>query len=404
MLCLIASSSFAQRTFSGYVEVAHGYVRDLNGEIRSIKGLKLPFVAEQIEVRPMSELQRDPQIFPPRGADNSTVFHADSGQSAYGIIEDPDPSSLDDLVLAGGAGVPWQNLMFGVDIGAQRNFLIRWRVFDTFVQGRGPGVSAFDDVIADFGVIYPATAPGTYKITISVAAAGVVCPNSTIYMAQQFRTPDPSGNGPFDLAMKNVYNSGGPVSTGSSENVFWLDVNLDGIYDEDEVDYFGEQLFANHLRSITVSGSQDTLVPFSATIVGGVLDGGDITDLFFQDNSYYSIRTTPPLAPIVLEVEGVSPSASIITLRFLVIAKARMGGGNLRVELWNYQTNQYDSVGLHDLSASDQTFEVLIQTNASRYVNPSNRRVKSRLTGNQALRSSRSWFVDFDRTAWIITR
>jgi hypothetical protein len=403
-LCALGAAAGAQPVaHHGVVEVAFGYVRDADGTVRSLKGLKLPYYAEPIQAAPVGSTRPVPEVWTDRSS--TTVYNADSG-TGYGIVDGADPSSLDDLVLAGGVGVPWKHLTFGVDIGAQRNFLIRWIVYDTYVQGLGPGVSAFtQSAVWDFGVIYPATAPGTYKITIDVAAAGIAVPTSTIYMAQQFRAPNPNGQGAFDTAMKTVYNSSGPVSVGTSQNNFWYDHDpLDGIYDETETDWFGEQSFANHLRAITVAGTQDNLVPATATVEQGLLVGGDLIDLWYSDNQFYSVRNAAPGDPVAIVLESQSPSASILSMTFRAEAKS-LQQGVLKVELFNYQTNAYDEVATLNLSNVKQSTQVTITNNPSKYVNSANRRVRARLVGSPPpLRSIRTWILDVDMAGWTITR
>jgi hypothetical protein len=406
-------------SFTGTVEVSFGKVRGLDGTWRSVKGLRLPFFAQRIQAAPIGK-GTVKILGGGGGEDGTTVFNADAG-SNYGFIEDPDPSSLDDMTMVGAAGKPWENLTFGVDIGVQHNFLIRWTVYDSMVAGRGHDASAFEPYfpnnnppiigIADFGVIFPATAPGTWKITISVEAAGVVCPDNGVFMAQQFREPQLNGEGPFDLAMRNVYNSSAPVTVGSSDNVFWYDWDTrNGIYSEDEADNFGEGTFANLLRTITVtsSGQQNVISPFSVAIPQGYFVSGELPDVMQSDDLYYKgkprynvSRATPPLQ---IEVEGLSPVASVLSFKFSAEVAASSSGGQLLLYLFNYSTNLYDLVSTTTISNTDTLIEVPITANISRYINQTNRRMKSKIGFKPPNTISRSWTGRVDHTFWTITR
>ena len=60
------------------------------------------------------------------------------------------------------------------------------------------------DMMADFGgfVTLPV---GTWDVTVNIAIVGCVIPDGEFYMAQQFREPDPTGEGAFDTAYSTVF-------------------------------------------------------------------------------------------------------------------------------------------------------------------------------------------------------
>lgn len=406
----LIAPALAQNRFAGTVRVAFGHVRDRDGSWRSIAGLELPYVAERITATPLHVIPGQAKIPPSNGFHppvTSTVYKADAGDG-YGVVDGDDPSSVDDIVMQGGAGLPWQNLTFGIEINLQHSFLIRWRGRNSYVTGRGPGVGAFDNEFADFGVIYPATSPGTYKITISVAAAGVVSPSDTVFLAQQFRTTQPDGEGAFDLAMNNVYNSSADVNIGHSDNVFWYDFDpLNGIYAEDEIDNFGDTLFANLLTTITISGSQDTLVPFTFSMIHGTQVSGDVTSFWYSDDdkfvalpSYAGSRADVPLQVVV---EGISPTSTVNSLTFTVESSATQAGGTQSVQLFNYTTSAWDTIDTRALGATDATMSITLTNLPSKYINSSTRHLKAQISITPGSGGSRGYQAKIDRAAWITT-
>lgn len=434
LLGLVSAFSLAadqQKIYRGYVTVAFGHVRQADGTMRDISGMKLPMTIEPIDAKAIKKIKRSELNYKvpavtaraPRAADPfeglyaslatyrpvppvlaSTVYSCDTG--VYGIIDGDDPSSLDDIVMSGGANQPWQNLTFGIDFGAVHTFLIRWICYRNYTEGLGHDAMAFSNWFADFGVIFPSNqipATGTHKVTISVAAAGVTAPDDTMFMAQQFRTPQPDGNGPFDTSMNNVYNTSGPPTIGNSDNVIWYDWDpLNGIYAEDEIDNFGEGTQANHLRTITVSGTTDTLVPFSAVLESGVFNAGELPDLWVSDDSYY--MATQILAPVRLTVTGLSPTATVTSLKFSCDAHTAKAIGVRRIKLWNYQTSQYDLVDTRSNTTTDQVAEITITNNPSKYVNASNRQVKAQVEFDVLFSAGTvRWAVFMDRTNWVVT-
>src|SRR5688500_6274474 len=86
--------------YSGTIYVPFGYARQVDGTMKPTRGLLLPFTARRIHAVPIKDVK---PVDPP-GEDATTVFNADAG-SGYGYIEDPDPSSLDDIVMQGGANL-----------------------------------------------------------------------------------------------------------------------------------------------------------------------------------------------------------------------------------------------------------------------------------------------------------
>jgi hypothetical protein len=419
---------------SGTLTVSFGKVRNIDGSMRSIKGMQLPFTAEPIEARILHRSkakQHGPFVANPTAPGTyrapaspaavllasvarppvflATVFNADAG-SGYGVIEGSDPTSLDDMVMAGGANLPWQNLTFGIDIADVHAFLIRWRCYTNYTEGFGHDVSAFSGEFADFGVIFQANqnpGVGTWKITINVAAAGVVAPSDTAFMAQQFRSTQPNGEGPFDTAMRNVYNSSAPPTIGSSDNVFWYDWDaMNGIYAEDEIDNFGEGTFANLLRTITVNGTQDTLVPFTFQLLRGNHFSGDVTDFWYSDDSWYraSADFSGVGAPIQVTVTGISSVATVNSIRFIAEMKGFTASGTQTVKLWNYLTSAYDTIDSRPITTADQTVDVTITNNPSKYINASNRNVKSLIELSPVpQRTVRNWIGSIDRAVWITT-
>ena len=421
--------------FSGTVQVAFGHVRNPDGSLRSVAGLTLPFYAERIRATRLHTRRAklsgpfDASIEVPRFARKpfteplptfeaasrppamfaSTVFNADSG--SYGVVGGTDPSAADDMVLQGGANIPWQNLTFGADIASVHSFLIRWIGFTNYTEGLGQDTSAFSGTFADFGVIFPSSqipSAGIYKITISVAAAGVVAPQDNIFLAQQYRSTQPDGEGPFDTAVSNVYNPDAPASIGSSDNIFWYDEDpLNGIYTEAETDNFGDSQYANLLRTITVNGSQNTLVPFSYTLDVGFPKAGSLTDLWYSDDSWVTAAPNYAIArgmsPIELTFTGLSSTANITSLTFLAETGASTGGGSQVLSLWNYTTGAYEVVDTRTIPQADTLFSITKTNLPSKYVNQTNKNVKAHLAFNPPSNTTRGWFLRVDLANWTVT-
>jgi len=449
VLTALACNSLAadrRNVVSGTMTVAFGWVKDANGVKHSVKGLKLPYTAERITARKLSSHPipgvPSKQVIPPNkglslvgaaspvGTSNvlyaynvgsllsalptyfaQTVYLADTNNNDYGVIETDDPSSLDDMSMQNGSGLPWQNLTFGMDMSAfVSSFWVEWRCWTAYVTGRGHNNQAFDNEFAFFGgPLSSNPGVGTWKITVNVASAGVVAPTDNIYVAQQFREPNLVGEGPFITELKNVYNPAAPPTIGASENFFWYDWDdLNGVYAEDEIDTFGEGTYANLLFGLTTNGTVDNLNPFAYTIKVGSYVSGELIDTWFSDNTRLvgsaAWNTQRGVDPYQIEFDGLAASANVTSLRISMEGSGSIAGGTVRVLLFNYLTNTFDLVDTQSVSSTDTLSEVTITSNPAKYVNSTNRRMKAKVSVNPPANGSRNWNFRIDKLGWTITR
>lgn len=409
LLCsMIGAASAQSGKPDGFIDVTFGHVRGPGGSVINLAGLKLPYTIHPIKANPL-QIQSGAGTFgggtsgPPP---NTTAYLADAG-TGYGY-PDPCASSLDDIVMTqAGVNTPWKTIMFGMNVAATHQCLIRWIIYDTYTPGGQAGQSAFSHVVADFGGYLSGQAPGTYQLTVDVSPAGVVCDQATIFVAQQFRAPQADGNGAFDDSIATVFSPVAAPQIGSSDNVFWYDINDTGIYDDTMQDNFGDTNFANFLFGITVGGSQDTLVPFSYTVDNGTYVSGDVTSLWYTDASYLTVRGKLPPSlstPVArVTVEGLASSITATSITFSLTSGTTNGGGTQKIELFNYVTNAWDVVDSEPLPISDTAYNITVTSSPSKYVNQSNRHVKARVSAFKANLPALNWVVRLDKTNWIIT-
>lgn len=430
--------------FSGTIKLEFGWVKDASGTVRSVKGLVLPLYGERIDAVPIkrSQLTGGSRTYNPLPAprvvrfmnsfsqgitpkhggiiptgSSTTIYNADAG-GGYGYIdpaEFDDPSSLDDHVLSAGSGLPWENLTFGANVADPHRVLLRWRCYTTYNGSAQAGVDAFSGEFADFGGYIAGStfpAPGSWKLTVGVAPAGVVAPQNSIYVAQQFRVPSTpeDGEGAFDGSFRNIYNVLAEPSVGSSLNQFWFDWEPeDGIYTTNEVDILsGENSFSNFLHTITASGSVDTLLPISFTVVKGRNPTGSFFDLWFSDDTWVTLQPTlfaiTGVPPLQMSFEGVAASTSAQSLKIHTECASLSGASTMRVYLYNFTTSQYELLVTKPAPGSDTVTEFTVTTNPSRFINGSDRHVRALLTYTPGVFSTASWRVRWDRLVWVVTR
>ncbi|MBA3727086.1 MAG: hypothetical protein H0W86_11740 [Armatimonadetes bacterium] len=408
ILLLLAAfaPAVSQRNESwGTMKATFGSVRLPDGTYQNVTGREVPFHAVRIGDAPgMNEI-------PIPGNDLVTAYHNDNGDSSHFASGGPMPSSLDDIVMtSAGQGAPWRLLTVFWNIEATQQFLVRWQVFDTHVPGLPSGESSFSGVIADFGGFFSRPEPGFWMITFDIGGQiNVTVPDGGCFFAQQFREPDPSGEGAFIPFVQPGFGGGG-VAVGSSDDVFWFDANPeDGIYHDDEQDNFGgPPNEANFLLKIEVGGTQTVLTPVSFSFFRGSLIGGDLGSLWYSDDD--RLRGRPGVVfstaefPMQLIAETIAPSNNILTLKFTLEARTSVANMTQRIELFNFVSNSWVQVDSRPSSTSDSTVEVIVTQNIDQYVNSQNRRMRAKISFKPTSTVFvYPWIASLDRTVWTVT-
>jgi hypothetical protein len=296
------------------------------------------------------------------------------------------------------------------------------RAYSSYNSSAPAGTSAFTNEFSDIGFYIEPTSfpgPGSYRASAPISNAGIVSPNNTMYVAFQYREPNPlgplfeDGEGPFDGAFYHVYSAIAP-QVGSSADNFWYDWDpLDGIYTNEEFEVLGDGTTtypSNFLCRVQVneSGQEDTLVPISYTVFQGRNPTGSFFDLWYSDDNYVQVLptlfgtvTVPPLQVIF---DSVAVTSNAQSLKFRAEVASLSGASTQRIQLWNYSTGQYDTVDTRTAGPTDTMTEVLISSNPSRYIDPTTRAVRTRMQFIPGAARTATWRVRFDRTVWLVVR
>lgn len=396
------------KSFSGVMELTCGMIQRADGTYQSARGMKVPYYAERIRAssKPGGVLPRGGPYVSGEGYKNDI-----DGTYFYTGPEFPMPSALDDAVMvSSGNGQPWTNLTVGYHADSTERILLRWIVFDNFVSGRGAGQSAFTGVLADFGGYFQFAQTGDWKITFNISIAGVVVPDGSFYLASQIRAPVATGEGAFMPQFWTMF-SGGGVTIGSSEDLFYYDSDPqpDGIYDETEAENFGGPPgLANLLLVVEVGGTVSEAFPINYIILAGQYVSGDFTDLWFVDGNSLKVRQSnaaETVYPVSVIIEGLSPAASITSLKFNLNAFVNLPGNELKVSLFDYSANQWVEIERRGAPTTLVALSWTIGSNPSRFVNPSTRRMRARVEWRPvASETTVPLLATIDRATWFVGR
>jgi hypothetical protein len=374
-----------------------------DGTYQSVAGRQIPYHAIRLGDAPgKGEI-------PITGNDLIMAYHNDNGDQSHFASGTQTPSTLDDITMASsGQNAPWRHLTVFWKIDQTSQFLARWQVWDTHVDGQPQFESSWEDLIADFGGFFSRGVPGFYMITFDIGGQiNVTVPDGDCGFAQQFRLPDPSGEGDFIDWVEPGFGGGGP-DTGSSEDIFWLD-DGDGIYNDFEEDNFGGPPHeANYLLGIEVGGTQSVLTPVSFSFYRGSLISGDLGSLWFSDND--ALKARPGFAffagefPLQTIIETIAPTNNILTLKFALEASVSAANIVQKIELYNFSTNRWVVFDTEPATQTDSVVNVIVTQNPAQYVNAANHRLRAKVSYRPVAGVlAFPWSAGMDQTVWTVT-
>lgn len=424
----LAAGAFAEVRW-GQVELAFFRVRGESGQMVDLptKGIVLPVRMERISARPMGQAGGKVDggggdVFPSA----HTIYQNNLGTNYFY----PDsPSSLDDInCIPSGNGEWWTALTLGVHTefgNPSAKVMNRQLGWTSYVQGRGAGVQAFDNLATDVGWVFQPGQfpPGSWMYTIPIQQYWALIPDwnkpripaGVLYFAQEWRAYDVNGNGMFlDQDFASVFSGDGDPQVGFSQDNFWHDFDPfpNGIFSEDEFDYFGgPPNQANFLMAVDSQsvGVTDPVRPTSVSLFRGTYVSGNVGSFHFIDQNYYrankGLVINQAEAPIQIILEGFSPTANVTALSLDMVTSVSTAGLQQKLELFNFVTSQWVQVDVRAPSTSDTHLTIGAPGTPTDYVDVPNgnvvrMRVSYKQTGPTA---SLNWGCKVDLANWLVT-
>lgn len=153
------------------------------------------------------------------------------------------------------------------------------------------------------------------------------------------------------------------------------------------------------------------VLPASYLVTAGIESGGNLQSLFAADANRLIIIGDSLHPSMQLQVTGNSPYGTASQVDFTYRASSSRLDMVEQVTLWNWTlaggAGNWDGAATwtRPPTATDSTVTHSITTNASNYINPSTKQVKSRLTWIPAsdVAASDGWLGQIDQTVWSVT-
>ncbi|MGI8922947.1 MAG: SBBP repeat-containing protein [Fimbriimonadales bacterium] len=149
--------------------------------------------------------------------------------------------------------------------------------------------------------------------------------------------------------------------------------------------------------------------PESFIVTRGVLQSGGLAELLRSDDKWMVMQQRHPFSAVdpnvQLVVQATAPTRAPTSLRFRMEASCSgVPSSNVPqlIELYNYQTSQWEQVDQSPSHTSDWAVGVTVTTNPARFVQPLTGQMRARLSWFDRGVASLAWGSAIDQTIWIV--
>ncbi|MBV6458717.1 MAG: hypothetical protein HONBIEJF_01855 [Fimbriimonadaceae bacterium] len=153
-----------------------------------------------------------------------------------------------------------------------------------------------------------------------------------------------------------------------------------------------------------------TLGPHSIRVniqkpVFGSITAGDRRSTFTSDDQRLEITNgvvpSNSLSPVTWEIEGTAARLAPSKLEFKLEAQVSRSGLSQTIDLWNHQTQSWQTVDTRAATMTDQTVTIERTTDATQFVRPQDGKVKARIRYKAtAPGASSTWKARIDHARW----
>ncbi|MEM4409999.1 MAG: VCBS repeat-containing protein, partial [Candidatus Caldarchaeum sp.] len=170
---------------------------------------------------------------------------------------------------------------------------------------------------------------------------------------------------------------------------------------------FPPPAFQNRLHLIRGLGGWTPVLADTFRLIRGRLISGGLGEIQQSDNTYMVLWPGFVLsqaeAPVQLVVEGTAPRIPAGGLRIEVEARVNTTSIQQMIDLYNFATNQWETIDTRNASTTDTLVVVEVTSNIGSYVDPSMRMVRARVRWHApGLVLIYPWEVRVDMVRWQI--
>jgi hypothetical protein len=152
-------------------------------------------------------------------------------------------------------------------------------------------------------------------------------------------------------------------------------------------------------------------LPTAYQLLWGTQLSGSLPDLFESDNSRVEIREAPPISlgshSVAIRIDGTAPTRNLRALQLhLELSTSAVPASSIqvRVDMWNYSTNQYEQVQALTGTSTDFAYRICVGTNPERFVSQADNSMRMRIRWfDPGTLFSFGWRVRIDQATWTAT-
>ena len=152
----------------------------------------------------------------------------------------------------------------------------------------------------------------------------------------------------------------------------------------------------------------EPVFPDSFEVTRGVLASGGLADLLASDDAYVTVdalRSTDISASSVeIEITGTSPTDTPSAIAFTAEAASSGDPANQVIDLFNYDSGEWERLDARAATSDDQTVTVNVTTDAGRFVENGTGEMKVRVGFLDLGVTFVSWDGRFDVTFWTVAQ
>ncbi len=149
------------------------------------------------------------------------------------------------------------------------------------------------------------------------------------------------------------------------------------------------------------------IAPATSAWLRGVVQSGNNTSLAANDDNYFVAKAGLVLSliesPAQLQVEATAPTGTVEGFDFDVVSKVNTPGLGQRIELYNWSTGLFETVGTQGATMSESTQSVSGTGTLSRYVQAGTRTIRAKVSWYRTgLTLVYPWTVSVDQVRWRV--
>ena len=177
---------------------------------------------------------------------------------------------------------------------------------------------------------------------------------------------------------------------------------------EAEIDEEEAAIDALEISRFACGVEGEPVFPDSFEVTRGALASGGLADLLASDDAYVSVdalRSTDISASSVeIEITGTSPTDTPSAIAFTAEAASSGDPANQVIDLFNYDSGEWERLDARAATSDDQTVTVNVTTDAGRFVENGTGEMKARVGFLDLGVTFVSWDGRFDVTFWTVAQ